>query len=77
MLAHGADPNAVRQHDNPRRRQPVLFDAIRGGIGGPLPTGNLAVMLKAGADPDIREGEGNSHRRQSWQEDHGVKTSGR
>jgi hypothetical protein len=34
-------------------------------------------MLKAGADPDIREGEGNSHRRQSWQEDHGVKTSGR
>ncbi|MBO4316704.1 MAG: ankyrin repeat domain-containing protein [Mailhella sp.] len=60
MLAHGADPNAVRQSDNPRRRQPVLFDAIKGTTGGPLPTGNLAAMLRSGADPDICDGTGKS-----------------
>ncbi len=60
MLAHGADPNAIRQHDNPRRRQPVLFDAIKGITGDPLPTNNLAAMLKAGANPDICDGAGNS-----------------
>ncbi len=60
MLANGADPNAIRQSDNPRRRQPVLFDAIKGITGNPLPVNNLAAMLKAGANPDICDGEGNT-----------------
>ncbi|MBR4424107.1 MAG: ankyrin repeat domain-containing protein [Mailhella sp.] len=60
MLANGTDPNAIRQSDNPRRRQPVLFDAIKGITGDPLPVNNLAAMLKAGADPNICDGVGNT-----------------
>ena len=61
-LSCGADPNLIQNDEGAwgPRRTPVLFDAIAGEDGAPLPAELLKAMLKAGADPNIKNAEGKS-----------------
>ena len=60
MLECGADPNAVTKDSRPSRQTPVLFEAIQGIAGKKRPIAFLQAMLKAGADPNIADGTGQS-----------------
>jgi len=60
ILSCGADPN-LAQNDRKGAtpyRTPILFDAIRGAVGEPLPPAFLQVMLRAGADPNCKNAMG-------------------
>ncbi len=61
-LSCGANPNLIQNDEGARgpRHTPVLFDAIVGESGEPLSPELLKAMLKAGADPNIKDAEGKS-----------------
>ncbi len=60
ILSCGADPNLVQKDrkGSAEYGTPVLFEAIRGTVGEPLPAPFLQAMLKAGADPNIKNAVG-------------------